>query len=380
MIIFIIGEHVQFDYEISYIDAEGEETAWGHCVAVAGLFREPMPPTREVLTLVGCAQARPLAAGATQLGELCLIVSNDVRPLQWWGLTEAVVLARRPHALDPELVDVVLEVVVSGPDSGQHELPDSPQFELDGGWPESVSYGTCLSVNGLYEERPEPPEIPITLVGCRPGVPMLSALTEGEAEHLMLGVLDRQGRSMADRSFYWHVRQTRPSVLGGALVDIVLSDGVDEPVPPAARQAWEDWYERSMPSTVNTWAGYPPEGRKEWLKFSAPGRFPRWKPEEDEKGGTYHLDGRYVTDEAGLHCAVGEALKGPGGYFGRDWYSFKAYLEGGYGVGLPFTLVWHDSQVTLKALAGTINPENGLSYAEEVVDLMRRWGVTVVLK
>ncbi|MEU2871978.1 hypothetical protein ABZ769_22645 [Streptomyces olivoreticuli] len=164
---------------------------------MAGLFREPMPPTREVLTLAGCAQAGALAAGATRLGELCLTVSNEVRPLQRWGLTDVVVLTRRPHALDPTLVDVVLEVVVSEPDSGRHGLADSPQFDLVGGWPESVSYGTCLSVNGLYEERPEPPEIPITLVGCRPGAPMLSTLTEGEDEYLMLGVLDRKGRSMA---------------------------------------------------------------------------------------------------------------------------------------------------------------------------------------
>lgn len=78
-----------------------------------------------------------------------------------------------------------------------------------------------------------------------------------------------------------------------------------------------------------------------------------------------------MTDEAGLHCAVGEALNGSCGYFGRDWYSFRTYLEDGYGVGLPFTLVWHDSQVALEAPAGTVDSGNGLSYAEEVVDLMR---------
>ncbi|MFI9237079.1 hypothetical protein [Streptomyces sp. NPDC053079] len=369
---------MQFNYEISYVDADNQETLWGRCVAVAGLFREPMPPTREVLTLVGCAPTGMLAAGTRRLGELCLTVSDDVRPLQWWGLSNAVVLAWRPHVADAALVDVVLEVVVSAPDSGVHELPDSPRFELTGGWPES-SYGTCLSVNGLYEERPEPPEIPITLVGCRSEAPMLSALTEGDEEYLILRALDREGRPMASRSFYWNVQQTRPSVLGGTLVDIVLGNGVDEPVPPAAREAWEDWYERGMPRTPGTWATYSPEGRKEWLELGAPGRFPRWNSGEDRKGGTYHLDGRYVRDEAGLHCAMGEALMGPGGYFGRDWYSFKAYLEGGYGVGLPFTLVWHESVVAREALAGTANPENGLSYFEEIVDLMRRWGATVVL-
>ncbi|MER6694301.1 barstar family protein [Streptomyces minutiscleroticus] len=43
----------------------------------------------------------------------------------------------------------------------------------------------------------------------------------------------------------------------------------------------------------------------------------------------YHLDGRFVTDVPGLHCAIAEALLGPGRYFGREQNAFEDCLCGG---------------------------------------------------
>jgi hypothetical protein len=34
----------------------------------------------------------------------------------------------------------------------------------------------------------------------------------------------------------------------------------------------------------------------------------------------YHLDGRYVTDDDGFYRAIGEAVNGPGGWFGGDLF------------------------------------------------------------
>jgi hypothetical protein len=98
-------------------------------------------------------------------------------------------------------------------------------------------------------------------------------------------------------------------------------------------------------------------------------------------GSTYHLDGRFVTDMPGLHCAMAEALVGPGGYFGCEWMAFKDCLAGGFGIALPFTLVWHDSDVARQALADAYgDPEEQHNYFEEIVDLLRRYGATVVLE
>ncbi|MEU4351800.1 barstar family protein [Streptomyces sp. NPDC023838] len=77
---------------------------------------------------------------------------------------------------------------------------------------------------------------------------------------------------------------------------------------------------------------------------------------------------------------MGEALLGPGRYFGREWNAFKDCLGGGFGVVPPFTLVWHDSEVSRRAPAEVDDPEGRLSYFEEIVQLLERCGVTVVIQ
>jgi RNAse (barnase) inhibitor barstar len=67
-------------------------------------------------------------------------------------------------------------------------------------------------------------------------------------------------------------------------------------------------------------------------------------------GRTYHLDGRYVTDVEGFYCAVGEAVNGPGGYFGWNPDALDDCLRGGWGAATPFRLVWHDADVARQYL------------------------------
>ncbi|MFJ5921793.1 barstar family protein [Kitasatospora sp. NPDC092948] len=117
-----------------------------------------------------------------------------------------------------------------------------------------------------------------------------------------------------------------------------------------------------------------------WLDLTARGRRVP-EPRPDRSGGVHHLDGRFVTDVPGLHCAMAEALLGPGRYFGREWNAFKDCLGGGFGVAPPFTLTWHDSEVARRALADVVeDPAGRLPYFEEIVQLLERWGVTVELR
>ncbi|WP_437063092.1 barstar family protein [Streptomyces sp. enrichment culture] len=104
-------------------------------------------------------------------------------------------------------------------------------------------------------------------------------------------------------------------------------------------------------------------------------------PQPDRSGGEHHLDGRFGTDVPGLHCAIAEALLGPGRCLGREWNAFKDCLGGGFGVVPPFTLTWHDSEVARRALADVVeDPKGRLSYFEEIVRLLERCGVTVLLR
>lgn len=166
-------------------------------------------------------------------------------------------------------------------------------------------------------------------------------------------------------------------MLGGALVDITLTDGGGDRPSLIARPIWEAWYQ-GVPMTPNQWAPYAARGRAEWLDLTATGMNDQGP---DRTGGVHHLDGRFVTDGPGLHCAMAEALVGPGGYFGREWNAFKDCLNGGFGVAVPFTLIWHDADIARQALAEVASDlGKGLSYFEDIVQLLERYGVTVVLQ
>lgn len=55
-------------------------------------------------------------------------------------------------------------------------------------------------------------------------------------------------------------------------------------------------------------------------------------------------DGRFATDHAGLYLALGEAVNGPGGYFGAGPDSLADCLRGGFGATVPFTVVWRSAR------------------------------------
>lgn len=389
-----VENHAAWNYgfPVKYLlvreDDDGEDQLWGQCAGVEGLFADPVPPKREVLTLRACAPMGVLLEAVSRpgkatdiLGDVCVEISDDRQPVQWWNLVDAVVIAHRPNPTDPALVDIIVGAGVEE----QHQwsaLPASPRFELFAGTTAAArTAGRCLGVDGLFAQRSARPKIPMELIGCKPTERLLSVLRRPrrwERDWAELWALDQAGRVMARHVVGLSIGRTRPSVLGGTLIDITLTDGGDRP-SLVARPIWEAWY-RGVPTTLNQWAPYTSQGRAEWLDLTAYTRS-TGAGNPDRSGGVHHLDGRFITDIAGLHCAMGEALVGPGGYFGREWNAFKDCLCGGFGVAPPFTLIWHDADTAREALADVaLDPDGRLSYFEEIVQLLKQFGVTVVLQ
>ncbi|MFE7186930.1 barstar family protein [Streptomyces erythrochromogenes] len=173
-----------------------------------------------------------------------------------------------------------------------------------------------------------------------------------------------------------HTVEARPSVLGGALIDVTITDPGNDRPTLAARAVWEIWSD-GVPTRHKQWAQFDAEGRSEWLDLTRVGPY----GPDGLSGGTYHLDGQHVTDRNGLLLALGEALLGPGANYGRCLDSVADSLCGGPSVVPPFTLVWHHADIARHALAGHIlHHLGGLSYFEETVNLLRKRGVTVVLQ
>ncbi|WP_406378341.1 hypothetical protein [Streptomyces sp. NBC_00197] len=94
-----------------------------------------------------------------------------------------------------------------------------------------------------------------------------------------------------------------------------------------------------------------------------------------------------MTDHPGFHCALGEAVNGPGGYFGRSLDTLGACLRGGWGAERPFTLVWHASAVARSCLGVTPHTDFGRipptdhrpSAFEELLAFLGEKGVDVRL-
>ncbi|WP_406100936.1 barstar family protein [Streptomyces sp. NBC_01003] len=77
----------------------------------------------------------------------------------------------------------------------------------------------------------------------------------------------------------------------------------------------------------------PSEGRRAWLsvalwshEYQRPGH-----PVDAEPGQVFALDGRQVVDANSFYCALGEAINGPGGYFGWNLDAANDCLRGRWG-------------------------------------------------
>ncbi|WP_329447559.1 barstar family protein [Streptomyces sp. NBC_01426] len=352
------------------------------CAEVEGLFAELPPPTapREQLTLFSCAPSgrlRAAVAGADRgrVGDLRIGVTLRGLPVDGWthGLSDAVVVAHRPGSEDPSRIDITVEATVRTPDLSFGRPPDELRrqfgFELSGAEGEDP-YGSCAAAPRLFATRKAPEQAVLRLLGVDPDAPLLAGGDRSTPTDIL--AVDRTGRVMTGRDAHLRVIGAKPSAFGSGLLDVEVAGRVEDKPLPALEAVWALWRE-GRPAEPHQWTRFPDELLAEWLWLTEKDAGP------DRKGGRHHLDGRLVTGWYALHCALGEAVNGPGGYYGRCWNSLFDCLSGGYGAVPPFTLVWHHFPAARRALAGA-GPAADVSYAEEVVDRLRAFGVTVELR
>lgn len=53
-------------------------------------------------------------------------------------------------------------------------------------------------------------------------------------------------------------------------------------------------------------------------------------------------------------CALGEAINGAGGYFGKDIQSFDDCLFGGFGLTAPCRIVWRNADLSRRTLSSAL--------------------------
>ncbi|MFF5213496.1 barstar family protein [Streptosporangium sp. NPDC000396] len=98
-------------------------------------------------------------------------------------------------------------------------------------------------------------------------------------------------------------------------------------------------------------------------------------------GETYELHGNHIVDEVSFYCAIGEVVNGPAGYFGSNLAALDDCLCGGFGAKVPFTLIWHDSDVARECLARPLEwEERQVTLFETISTIFEEHGVEVVLR
>ncbi|MFD8749706.1 hypothetical protein ACFV0O_01770 [Kitasatospora sp. NPDC059577] len=183
-------------------DEDGAERLWGRCAGVEGLFVDPVPPPREVLTFRGCRPDGLLkdvlaGPGVSLRGPGRRVRRGPQRRAARAVVTlvDAVVPAHRPHPADPARYDVVFGAGVRSEGSGV-ALPAAPRFELFAGPVSTTNAGRCAAVDSLFKARADPAPVPMELVGCEPAEPLLAVLRHpgrSERDRARLLVLDRHG-------------------------------------------------------------------------------------------------------------------------------------------------------------------------------------------
>ncbi|WP_191253315.1 barstar family protein [Amycolatopsis oliviviridis] len=277
------------------------------------------------------------------------------------------------------------------------EYPVGPRWLLCGDIgadsSDDVPLALCAEIEGLFADAPADrltaPVQRVRLLGCRPEPALLAAL-DALGQSSKAGLRRRRIRGevhavatdgsagrVIDAVVSGTVNAAGPSRLGAGLLDVTVDMGAREPLPTGILDILEHW-RTGRPSRRNLWAGYDRELRHRWAgvalghSLSAP---------DGQPGTTYDLDGRFVTDIEGFYCAIGEAINGPGGYFGWNLDALEDCLRGDFGAQTPFRLAWHNSAIAREHLvAGNDRRRPGPAITlEYLLDMLTKHRIEINL-
>lgn len=130
----------------------------------------------------------------------------------------------------------------------------------------------------------------------------------------------------------------------------VIIDGILFKAETGTKKIWNIRLNEEI-SEFNIWTKLKDNERQAWLEVALNFQ----KGLEDKKGLNIQLNGNLVSDEDSFFCALGEAVNGPGGYFGRNLMSLDDCFTGGFGIELPLTIEWKNHLFSKNHLGKSFN-------------------------
>ncbi|MFD0026533.1 barstar family protein [Streptomyces sp. NPDC058382] len=247
-------------------------------------------------------------------------------------------------------------------------------------------WGSVQETEGLFTPLPEGEGVRrVRLLGCLPQGGLLKGLGRIGSRRATVGnawfdVLDADADPMGS---YFAGEVTvvagAPSARGAGLVDITVTLRCESALP-GAESFWGIIRAGRLDRT-GMWHGLAPADRRAWLSVALLSRAYRRRGKPHAPAGhVFALDGRQVVDIDSFYCAMGEAVNGPGGYFGWNLDALDDCLRGSWGATAPFTLIWSDSETARKGLGERVSGDGGTSLFELLLQILEERGVDVLLR
>ncbi|KOV75889.1 MULTISPECIES: barstar family protein [unclassified Streptomyces] len=252
---------------------------------------------------------------------------------------------------------------------------------------DSDFWGFAHDAEGLFTPLPgEEGARRVRLAGCLPQGGLLRCVDHVGSRRAVAGsawfeLLDGDGATMG--SYFVDevtVIDVKPSAGGGGLVDLTVTLWCENALPGAER-LWEVVRTGRLNHT-GMWYELAPEERHAWLSVALWSRGYRRQGKPDAPAGqVFTLDGRHVVDRDTFYCAMGEAINGPGGYFGWNLDALDDCLRGGWGATTPFTLHWDFSAGVRTRLAERVPVgDRELVLFDLLLEIFEERGVSVILR
>lgn len=139
---------------------------------------------------------------------------------------------------------------------------------------------------------------------------------------------------------------------------------------PEAEIIWRRWAS-GIALEKDEWLRWPVSHQGAWLHvvqnhwFTSNRRAARYGLDD-----VVYLDGVHISTKAGFFCALGEAINGPGGYFGSNLDALADCISSSFGEGPPMKIVWRNFQASQEFL--------DRSFLDSVVGVMNEFRVNFV--
>ncbi|WP_235332262.1 barstar family protein [Paenibacillus terrae] len=154
--------------------------------------------------------------------------------------------------------------------------------------------------------------------------------------------------------------------------NLELTGTIENKPTPVELRLWE-FLKGTHPVESHIWRGFSKQEQASWLTVIRLYSAPHLSSKRDERGEIYTIEGEYISDFTTFFIALGEAINGPGGYYGFSLDSISDCLCGGFGALGPFTIHWKNAHYFLERFEEEWDQEErcyGFSPQQYFMDLL----------